>query len=168
MSNLKPSSKPSPNTNLTGTCRQLQHGAGRPGCDQRLRHRQAAVQPHRPGAPAPARTTPAPMPHRTHPAPRTPRTPHPAPTPHPQRHPHHLIDPSLSCLLVNTLTEPRGTPDLPLPSHLLGLVTTHSYSQSLYGTPGLLLSFHCAFGEGNNSLTDGFAVAYALKVRRKL
>lgn len=37
--------------------------------------------------------------------------------------------------------------------------------QSLYGTPGLLLGFHCAFGQGNNSLTDGFAVAYALKDR---
>ena len=35
--------------------------------------------------------------------------------------------------------------------------------QSLYGTPGLLLGFHCAMGEGNNSLTDGAAVAYALK-----
>ena len=31
--------------------------------------------------------------------------------------------------------------------------------QSLYGTPGALLMFHCAFGQGNNSLTDGFAVA---------
>ena len=37
--------------------------------------------------------------------------------------------------------------------------------QSLYGEPGLLLAFHCAFGEGNNSLTDGFAVAYALRER---
>jgi hypothetical protein len=37
--------------------------------------------------------------------------------------------------------------------------------QSLYGTPGLLLGFHCAMGEGNNSLTDGAAVAYALKER---
>ena len=37
--------------------------------------------------------------------------------------------------------------------------------QSLYGTPGLLLAFHCAHGEGNNSLTDGFAVAYALRDR---
>lgn len=37
--------------------------------------------------------------------------------------------------------------------------------QSLYGTPGLLLGFHCALGEGNNSLTDSFAVAYALKER---
>jgi len=31
--------------------------------------------------------------------------------------------------------------------------------QSLYGTPGALLMFHCAFGQGNNSVTDGFAVA---------
>jgi alpha-ketoglutarate-dependent taurine dioxygenase len=37
--------------------------------------------------------------------------------------------------------------------------------QSLYGTPGLLLAFHCVRGEGNNSLTDGFAVAAALKER---
>jgi len=37
--------------------------------------------------------------------------------------------------------------------------------QSLYGLPGLLLMFHCAMGEGNNSLTDGFAVAYALQDR---
>ena len=31
--------------------------------------------------------------------------------------------------------------------------------------PPQLLGFHCAAGEGNNSLTDGFAVAYALKER---
>jgi len=37
--------------------------------------------------------------------------------------------------------------------------------QSLYGTPGALLMFHCAFGQGNNSLTDGFAVAD--KMRRE-
>jgi alpha-ketoglutarate-dependent taurine dioxygenase len=37
--------------------------------------------------------------------------------------------------------------------------------QSLYGTPGALLMFHCAFGEGNNSVTDGFAVAD--KMRRE-
>ena len=37
--------------------------------------------------------------------------------------------------------------------------------QSLYGLPGILLGFHCAMGEGNNSLTDGFAAAYALKDR---
>ena len=37
--------------------------------------------------------------------------------------------------------------------------------QSNYGTPGLLLMFHCAMGEGNNSLTDGFAVAYAMQER---
>lgn len=38
--------------------------------------------------------------------------------------------------------------------------------QSTYRTPGLLLGFHCAFGQGENSLTDGFAVAYALRERR--
>ena len=37
--------------------------------------------------------------------------------------------------------------------------------QSLYGLPGILLGFHVAFGEGNNSLTDGFAVAYTMKER---
>ena len=37
--------------------------------------------------------------------------------------------------------------------------------QSLYGTPGFLLAFHCARGEGNNSITDGFAVARALHAR---
>jgi hypothetical protein len=35
--------------------------------------------------------------------------------------------------------------------------------QSLYGTPGALLMFHCAFGEGNNSVTDGFAVAEKMR-----
>lgn len=38
--------------------------------------------------------------------------------------------------------------------------------QALYGTPGLLLLFHCAMGEGNNSLVDGFAAAFALRERR--
>ena len=38
--------------------------------------------------------------------------------------------------------------------------------QSLYGTPGLFLLFHCAMGEGNNSLVDGFAAAFALRERR--
>ena len=38
--------------------------------------------------------------------------------------------------------------------------------QSLYGTPGLFLLFHCAMGEGNNSLVDGFAAALALRERR--
>jgi len=37
--------------------------------------------------------------------------------------------------------------------------------QSVYGTPGIFLAFHCALGEGNNSLTDGFAVAYAMRER---
>ena len=39
--------------------------------------------------------------------------------------------------------------------------------QSLYGTPGLLLAFHCAHGEGNNSLTDGYAVAYRGTSKKK-
>jgi len=37
--------------------------------------------------------------------------------------------------------------------------------QSLYGTPGVLLMFHCAFGHGMNTITDGFAVA--TKMRRE-
>jgi len=35
--------------------------------------------------------------------------------------------------------------------------------QSLYGTPGVLLMFHCAFGQGMNTITDGFAVATKLR-----
>jgi hypothetical protein len=35
--------------------------------------------------------------------------------------------------------------------------------QSLYGLPGVLLMFHCAWGEGTNSLTDGFAVAEKMR-----
>jgi len=35
--------------------------------------------------------------------------------------------------------------------------------QSLYGTPGVLLMFHCAFGQGQNTITDGFAVATKLR-----
>jgi hypothetical protein len=38
--------------------------------------------------------------------------------------------------------------------------------QALYGMPGLFLLFHCAMGEGNNSLVDGFAAAFALRERR--
>ena len=37
--------------------------------------------------------------------------------------------------------------------------------QALYGAPGILLMFHVAMGQGANSLTDGFSVAYALKER---
>lgn len=37
--------------------------------------------------------------------------------------------------------------------------------QVLYGTPGVLLMFHCAFGQGGNSITDGFAAAQALRER---
>lgn len=37
--------------------------------------------------------------------------------------------------------------------------------QVMYGTPGFMLCFLCAHGEGNNSIVDGFAVAYALQER---
>jgi len=35
----------------------------------------------------------------------------------------------------------------------------------MYGAPGILLMFHVAMGQGGNVLTDGFAVAYAIKER---
>jgi len=35
--------------------------------------------------------------------------------------------------------------------------------QSLYGLPGVLLMFHCTWGEGSNTLTDGFAVAEKMR-----
>jgi hypothetical protein len=37
--------------------------------------------------------------------------------------------------------------------------------QVLYGAPGALLMFHCCWGQGGNSITDGFAASYALQER---
>lgn len=74
-----------------------------------------------------------------------------------------VLDPG--CVVVDGLPDDPDCKGSVFDAFMLEYFGGLQTGQSVDGAPGLLLGFHCALGEGHTAISDGFAVAYALRER---